>query len=234
MRVRALTQHPVGQTRDRAQQVLAVVEDDQHPPRPQRLDDAVLQRDPGTGPHAQRPGDHLEHRLGVVGRRQLTDPRAVREARDQVRRDLQRETRLPDATHPDQRHQPRRLQRLAQRRQLLAATHERRHLQRQIPGERVQRPQRSKVRHQARRPHLEDPLRDREIGQPMLAQVDELDRSVAHQRGRHRRHDDLLTMGDAHQARGAIDLTAVVVAVPVLSLAGVHTHPHTQWARLRE
>jgi len=66
------------------------------------------------------------------------------------------------------------------------------------------------------------------------AEVDEVDadRRIEQTRGE-RRHDDLATVGRAHQARGVVDRWAEVVAVALVDLAGVHAHAHAEIDRLR-
>ncbi len=74
---------------------------------------------------------------------------------------------------------------------------------------------------------LPDPLGARQVTQPVFPEVDERERVVA-QTGGDGRDDDLVAVGDAHQACGAIDPAAEVVAIAKLRLAGVRAHPHPQ------
>ena len=114
-----------------------------------------------TDSSSARPGDGCTRRLAasvshtrlrIGDRRELAQPRTVRELADDLGRDLEREAGLADPTHPGQRHQRRlRRTRLRQRRDLRLAPDERRHLTRQVPRHGIERPQRRELRGQTRR-----------------------------------------------------------------------------------
>ena len=92
--------------------------------------------------------------------------------------------------------------RSATRGDLGLAPDERGDLARQVAGERVERAQRWELGDQARSGDLEDALEVGEVAQAVLTEVDELDRTVAHERARGERDDDLAAVRDAHQPRG--------------------------------
>ena len=81
---------------------------------------------------------------------------------------------------------------------------------------------------------LEHPLRSAEVAQLELAEIHEIRcrrETVARERRGGLRDEDLAGMRGGHQARGAVHHRAVVVATPVLRIAGVQTHAHTQRSR---
>ncbi len=114
-----------------------------------------------------------------------------------VERDLDRDAALPDATDAGDRDQPRREQRVGDRLALDRAPDERGQLAGEVAGNRVERAQRRELARQARRHHLEDPLGSREVGQPVLTEVDERDlvgQRVAQDLLGGVRHHDLLSV----------------------------------------
>ena len=62
----------------------------------------------------------------------------------------------------------------------------------------------------------------------MLPEVDHLEVLLLRELTGGRGHDDLATVCARHQARGAVDRTAVVVTVAQLDLARVQAHAHPQ------
>ena len=81
---------------------------------------------------------------------------------------------------------------------------------------------------------LEDALRAREIGQPVLAEVEERDlvgQGVAHDLLGGVRHHHLFAVGGGHDPGGPVGRGAVVVAVAGDRVTGVEAHPHPQPAR---
>ena len=78
---------------------------------------------------------------------------------------------------------------------------------------------------------LEDALRLGEIAKPVLAEVEQravAGAVVAEQLLGGQRHDDLASVGDAHEARRLVDGGAVVVAVARFGVPGVDAHADTQ------
>ena len=81
---------------------------------------------------------------------------------------------------------------------------------------------------------LEDALGAREIGQPLLAEVDEghlVGQRVAHDLLGGVRHHHLFAVGGGHDPGGPVGRGAVVVAVAGDRVTGVEAHPHPQPAR---
>ena len=79
--------------------------------------------------------------------------------------------------------------------------------------------------------HLEDALRAGEVGQPVLAEVEELDSGrqlIAEELGRDERGDDLLAVGGVEQAGGAVQRRPEEVAAAALGSAAVERHAHPQ------
>ena len=100
-----------------------------------------------------------------------------------------------------------------------------------LPGTESSEARRIEVVGQARAGQLEDPLGPGEVAEAMLAEIDEAQivvERVARQLLGRERHEDLPALRRRHQARGAVDGRAVVVAVAELGVAGVHTDPHPQ------
>ncbi len=89
----------VDQARDRIEEVLAVVEHQQQPLRREIVEHRLVERPTRQRLHPQARRHGLPHRLRVGDRRELAQPRTVRELADDLRRDLERETGLADATH---------------------------------------------------------------------------------------------------------------------------------------
>src|SRR6516165_6759524 len=96
----------------------------------------------------------------------------------------------------------------------------------QIPRTRIQRPQRRKVRAQARRLDLEHLNRSREIPQPARSKIDEI--NTAQQTRRRLGQQDLTTMSRGHHSCGSIEHRSEVVPVSQLGLAGCQSHSHRQ------
>ena len=192
-------QDRLDQVGGRVQDVLAVVQHDQQPPPRQRLGDAVGHREPGLGGDAQHGGHHVGHRRRVADGRQLDQPHPVGELAGQLGRDLHRQAGLAHPAHPGQGHQPMGPHLLGQLLHLDVAAHEARRLHRQVPRHRVQRPQRRELDPQPVGAHLVQVLDTRQVTQPMLAPIDQLD--PRHHRRRGRRHQDLAAVPGGHHPR---------------------------------
>ena len=130
----------VDQARDRVEEMLAVVEHQQEPLRGEIVEHGLVERPTRQRLHPQARRQRLPHRPWVGDRRELAQPRTIRELADHVRGDLQRQAGLADTAHPGQRHQRRVAHELRQRRDLGLAPDERRHLTRQVARQGVDRP----------------------------------------------------------------------------------------------
>jgi len=121
-------------------QVLAVVEDEQHLARRQG---GVEHRERLTRPRLRDPEDTRDHgrqEVAVGHRRQLDEPRAVRKAAAEHGGEPQREPGLADARGPEQRDQSRAMHEPRQLAQLALAAHERSQLRRQVAPPAVRQP----------------------------------------------------------------------------------------------
>ena len=123
--------------------------------------------------HAEARGQRVPHRLGIAHRRELAQPRAVGKLGQQLGRDLDREARSCRRRRPRQRHQRPFAQEAGQVRDVVVAPHERRHLARQVAGQRVQRAQRREVGREIGVRELEHMHRRAEIAKPMFTEIDQ-------------------------------------------------------------
>ena len=221
-----LAQDRVDEIRRRGQDVLAVVDHDEQASARQRVDDALGHRPARSGrdPEDRRHG--VGHGRGIADRRQLDHPDAVGELVGQLGGDLHREPGLADPARTGEGHEPVRLHELADLLHLHLAADEARDLHRQVPGGRVQRPQRRERGLEAVRPHLVEADRRRQVPQPVLAQIDQVD--PGDQRGRGVAHDDLAAVPGAHHPGGAVQGRPEVVVVTLLHLAAGDPHPHRE------
>ena len=96
----------LGQHRGRVDHLLEVVEDEQHPAFAQRLGNAVDHGPVRLVGHADRARNGRRDQLPFPDRFQRDEPDAVGEVVGGGGRDLQRQTRLADATRPGERQQP--------------------------------------------------------------------------------------------------------------------------------
>ena len=86
--------------------MLTVVQDQEELFGREEADDAPLERDVGAWLHSECRRDELQQALAVARPCQFAYPCAVRVARLQLRRDLNRQARLADAAGTRQRHEP--------------------------------------------------------------------------------------------------------------------------------
>ena len=94
----------MAQARARIDQVLAVVQRQQQPPRPQRVGQRIEQRAPGFLLDADDRRHPRHHQLGLAQVAELDEPHPVRELAGQLGQDPKGQPRLPDAARPAQRH----------------------------------------------------------------------------------------------------------------------------------
>src|SRR5205814_9786321 len=119
--------------------------------------------------------------------------------------------------------------------ELVAAADERRDLAREIAEELVERTQLGELTPQTGRGHLKDTYRSRQITEPVLTQVDQIElgrQIVAYDLFGRVRDDDLAGVRGGHQSRGTVQRRAVVVARAVLGFSSVQTHAHPERAGL--
>ena len=211
--------------------MLAVVEHDQRPLRSQQLENRTLQRETRARPHRQRRRDQLHQRFGVGHGGEFAQPRAIGKTLQQLGRQLNRDTRLAHTSSPGDGDHPRLAQHLAQFGELVAATHERRHLHRQVARKGSQRLQRSERPLETGRTHLKDPLGTRQVTQRVLAEVDQFDgarQRVAHQVSRRLRTQDLPAVRHRFETRGPIHRRAEIIAVTQLRHTRMNPDSHPQ------
>ena len=203
--------------RARRDKVLAVVEHDEQL--------AVL--DMGGERFDQRPSRLVAHREDLRGdarnqrriadRRQIDEPDAIRKVLHQVGGDLQRQPRLAETAHPQQRQQPRLPEQVLGVAELALAPDERRDLLRKIVRRRLERAQRRKILLDFRMHELIDMLGRGKVAQPDAAQIAQRDRRrkmIAHLIDDGLRHQRLPAVRGFHDPRGAVDGTAEDVVVP--------------------
>ena len=92
--------------RDLRQQVLGVVDQQERPLRGERIDERLLDGEPGALPHVERLRDRIERQRGVAHRSERDPPDAVGEILGDLGRGLQRESRLPRPAGAGQGQQP--------------------------------------------------------------------------------------------------------------------------------
>ena len=130
----AVAEQAIREPARRVEEVLAVVEDEEHAPAPQRRHQHVEGRAPRRVVHAQDRGHrgHQEDRIGE--RRELDEPGAAGEIAREIGRHLHGQPRLPDAARPGERDQPGRADARGDLAQLLDAADERRERARDPTG----------------------------------------------------------------------------------------------------
>ena len=219
------------------QEVLEIVEDEQHALVPQVFSDDVAHIAAGHFGEAEGTGDGRKDKRGVGERAERHREHAMREVVKELRGRSEREARLSDAAGADEGdeldvitdHQRSELGELAlppnglgpQRRQVVRAA--------------LETPQRRELGDQIGVDELEELLWTLKILQPMRAQVVEHDlgvRAIDELSGREREHD-LPTMRCGHDPRAAIQRRAEVMSTPHLDRTGMEAHPHSKGAGLR-
>ncbi len=116
----------IGEPAGGVEDVLAVVEDQQHLPLAQEGAEEIDERPPRRVAHLERRGHRRHHQLRVGEGRELDEPRAVGEARREVGGHRHGEPRLADAAAPREREQARRPHARRELTDLRGAPHERR------------------------------------------------------------------------------------------------------------
>ena len=227
--LRAALEQP-GDRRASGQDLLEVVEDEQRGPAAEpRLD--LRGELAGVVAEVERPCDRRQHARRIRDRREGDQERAAGQVVEQPPRDRQREARLAHAARADERHEARpvRKQRV-QAVQVDVAPDERREFLGQVRRPRRGRAQRREVRRTATVvDDVEQPLRAREVLQPVLPEVLDL-RVVAQQRAGRSGDEHLPAGRGGADARGAVDLDRHVAELVPLDVPRVRAHPHAQRA----
>ena len=223
---------PKRQVGGRSDDVLAVVEHDQHAPIGHEPGDGVQRRLGGRLPHAQDAGDLGRHRRRVVDGRQLDERHAVEVALDPVGGGVHGEPRLADPRCAGEGDEPVGVQRLGDRRQLGGAADQRRRLVGQVVPVGVERAQRRELAGEVGVGELVHLLGPHQVGELVAPQIDQtgaVGEPVEHQIRRGPRHDHLPAVGAVAQPGAAVERGAGVVALAAQhDLAGVHGHPYPQ------
>jgi hypothetical protein len=221
---------------DRLEEMFAVVEHQQKLLVAQELDYCLLDRLGRPRCHREQRRDRVRDTVAVADRCQLTPPGAVTELGKRLRRHLQRQTGLAHPTHPGQGHCPDLTERGGDTRQLALAADERARRRRQVPHERVQRPQRREFAHQIGVAHLEDSFGTTQVAQAVLPQVDQphtLGQRVTRQRLGRVRNEHLTAMGEGHQPGASIQRPIHVLPWRTQpALVRVQSHAHQNWTRV--
>ena len=167
---------------DRVEEVLAVVEHQQQALRGEIVEHRLLEAPTRAAAAPAGVAASVSHTALRIGdRRELAQPRTVRELADDLRRDLQREAGLADPAHPGQRHQAT-TDGPAPASDAISASRPTNVViwRGRLPGSASTDRNGGNSPRQTRRVHLEDPLGSRQVAQAVLTQIDELDRPVAH------------------------------------------------------
>ena len=222
-------QQRVGKRCAGAHHLLAVVEDQQRLPRLQMRAQRVRERLARLLAH----GEHLRRLVRderrIADRREVQEPDAVGIRVEHVGGDLQRQPRLAETAHAEQRQQAVALEELSGLLELALASDERGELLRQVVGRGFERAQRREVRPQVGMQDLVDVLRGRQVLQPDAAEIAQRGRrgqACADLVDDRLRHQDLAAVRHAHDPRGAIDGRAEVVVVAPLDDAHVQPAAH--------
>ncbi len=201
------------------QQVLAIVENDQHLPVPYEPRQRFADGTSGLLLHPHYGCDGLRHESRIGERCELDQPHAVREIVHQPPSDLQRQPRLADAADTGERHQPVLREQLRNVLDLALAADERRQGLGQVVRRCGERAQRREIGAEVRVLNLEDTLGTCEVAQAHFAQVAQRDprgEPLLHERGHRLREQDLPAVGDAHESCRAIHRAAEIVVVALL------------------
>ena len=223
LRVPGSTEDRLDRSRGRTPEVLAVVDDEQHPPPGDRVGDGVDQRHVALRRDAQHRRERRGHRARVADPGQLDDPDPVVELPRELGTDLDGQAGLADTTDAGQRDQTLRPHQLADLVDLGVAPDEGADLAGEVAGEAVDAAQHGELRAEPVGHHLEHRDRAAQPAQEVVTQGAQGD-PTAHQDLGRVGHEHLATVGEGHQPRGSVHLCAVVVPVALNGLAGVQPH----------
>ena len=225
---RGRREQPLRDPRDGVDEVLGVVEDEEQVLRGEEVDDELEGRPAGHLGDAQGPRD-LRADLARVGEwRELREPDAVGEPRRDASSDFEHQPGLARAAGPDERDEPRLLERRPHRRGLLLTADEGRERHRQVRASCADRSERRERRRKAGRRELEDLLGPIEVAQAMEPRSSSSDLgrdAAARQAGRDGRQEDLAAVPDREDPGVAIERLAEEVALARLGRPRVDRHP---------
>ena len=147
-------------------------------------------------------------------------------------RDLERQPRLPDTADARQRDEQGVVERSTDARDVVLAPHERAERGWEVARRSVDRRERRELARETRGADLEQPVGARDVAQPVLTEIEELDAGqglVLDEPGCCARAQDLTGVCDCHDARRSVHRGPEVVAVAQLGLATVQSHADAQW-----
>ena len=193
--------------------LLEVVQDEEHPLRPQVLRHGSAEVAVAGSGEARPAGDLDEDGGGVARVREIDEGGAVGVVLERVGGRLDGEPRLADAAGPRQGAQAYRLalEDLPELLELRCPADQCRRGYRQVARDRVERLRRWEGRREAPCHDLVEPFGRRQVLEAMLAEVLERrvpGQCVADQRPRRLRQEDLATVAGRHDARGPVDVHA--------------------------
>ena len=151
--------------------MLAVVQDHQGRALGEVLGERVRQRSTRDLADTDRRRHGRRDEGGVGERREIDEPDTVAEVLQEAGAGLQGQSGLPRAPGPDEGDEAVLVHQVGDGRQVGRPADEARQLDREVVAKRVERGERRERRRQARVVELEDPLGDRQVAQPMLAEV---------------------------------------------------------------
>jgi hypothetical protein len=207
----------------RPDEVLAVVQHEEQPSRPQRFAELVGRALPGS----ERDGHRPRHQVGVRQRAQVDQEDAVGEGTECVLGGPDPQPGLPGSPDPGQGDQPVGAEQLRHFLELRLTSDETGEGLRQVVAVDRQRPQRRKGGGQGGMGDLEHVLGTGEVGQAVLAEIEEAHvgrQVVADDLVGRARDDDLATVGHRHQAGDPVEGRSEVVAHPVFRPSDVDAH----------
>ena len=220
---RTSLQHLPGERGRGREQMFAVVQQEEHLAFVQEPQDAIGPRPPRLLSDPQRRRHRLRHQLRLAQPGEIHDPCAVSEGVCLFGGKLQREPGLADPARTSQREQPGTAEQAGQLGEFLFASDQARWQSGQVVRQHIERPERRKLRVQLRMEHLQQSHRDRQVPQPVLAEVEE--RHIRHRAEREPSvcrvgHQHLTAVRDSHDPCAPVHRDTVVVAV--LGLRGLH------------
>ncbi len=211
LRVPSSAEDRLDRSSGRIPEVLAVVDDEQHPPSGDRVGDGVDQRHVALRRDAQHRREGSRHGARVTDPGQLDDPDPVVELPGELGTDLDGQAGLADTTDAGQRDQTLRPHQLGDLVDLGVTPDERADLAGEVAGEVVDAAQHGKLRREPVGHHLEHRDRAAQPAQEVLTQRSQGDPVAQQDLGRVG-HEHLATVGEGHQPRGSVHLCAEVVA----------------------
>lgn len=204
--------------------VLAVIDQQQHPPAGHRIGNGVDQRRVALRRDAEHPCQGGRHGGRVTDPGQLDDPDAIVEFPRKLGANLDGQAGLAYTTHTAEGDQSLRPHKVADFVDIGVAPDQGADPVGQVPGEAVDAAQYGELGGEPVGHHLEYRGRPAEPAQEMVTQGAH-DDPAAHQDLSRVGHEHLAAVSQGHKPRRSIHFRAVVVPVQLHGLAGVQRHP---------